>query len=373
MAGYIMTFSDYESMETCITTGVYSTRMSEPKKGFWNTAIEGTFADYLSMKQGDSIFFFQDRRIYGIGKIINVAFDCKYLNYVDSDIPEKVSQRDYRKKHPLMLDGTSENKCLCMFEPSPYFFKHGIDMDEALNSESHRFRALRTMWKVSFIKIDDDEEQALLDIILKRNEKNLQNGADSFDFSSNVHEEMQSRIEQAHRLSAYNILAKAQTDSGRIKHEMAIEASLCEILGKDGNTPFGKWDYVSHQVAASPFKPIDYMDKMDIFGYRYITGYKTISKYLVIEIKRGDAEDLVIDQVMKYVDWINQEYSHGDYSMIEAYVVAAAFPESVKKMKKEKCIRNYTKGYRPSEACVWKSVKLVRYEYVNGHINFTNE
>ena len=41
----------------------------------------------------------------------------------------------------------------------------------------------------------------------------------------------------------------------------------------------------------------------------------------------------VIDQVMKYVDWINQEYAYGDYSMIEAYVVAADFSESVVKKK----------------------------------------
>lgn len=32
---------------------------------------------------------------------------------------------------------------------------------------------------------------------------------------------------------------------------------------EDNGTPFGTWDYVSHQVAASPFKPIDYMDKND--------------------------------------------------------------------------------------------------------------
>lgn len=43
------------------------------------------------------------------------------------------------------------------------------------------------------------------------------------------------------------------------------------------------------------------------------------------------ANDDVIDQIMKYVDWINQEYAHGDYSMIEAYVVAADFPDSVVK------------------------------------------
>ena len=46
-------------------------------------------------------------------------------------------------------------------------------------------------------------------------------------------------------------------DEDKIKHEMAIEAALCDVLGKEDNgTPFGTWDYVSHQVAAAPFKPI---------------------------------------------------------------------------------------------------------------------
>ena len=39
---------------------------------------------------------------------------------------------------------------------------------------------------------------------------------------------------------------------------------------------------------------------MDIFGYRYIKGYDTISKYMVIEIKKDAAQRDVIDQIMKY-------------------------------------------------------------------------
>lgn len=28
---------------------------------------------------------------------------------------------------------------------------------------------------------------------------------------------------------------------------------------------------------------------------------------------------------MKYVDWVNREYSYGDYNMIEAFIVAKDF------------------------------------------------
>ena len=62
-------------------------------------------------------------------------------------------------------------------------------------------------------------------------------------------------------------------DGGHIRHEMAIEAGLLGQLAEDDEATrkvFGRWDYLSHQVIASPFKPIDYMDKMDVFGYSYV-------------------------------------------------------------------------------------------------------
>ncbi len=370
MAGYIMTISDIDSLKYCVENGVYSTILSETKNNNWNTAQEGTFADYFSMKEGDSIYFFIKRKIYGIGKLINITADCKFLNYLDADIPRNYTDKEYEKKKPLLSAGTFQNRCFCTFKPDPYFFLNGIDMDDALSSNPSKFRMLRAMWKVSFIKIDDEENQALQDIILKRNEECLKTEKYIFSFSSKQQDSIVKKMSHDYRLTAYSLLMSA-SDKNKIRHEMAIEAALCDMLSRDKDSIFGKWDYISHQVIASPFKAIDYMDKMDIFGYRYIQGFKTISKYLVIEIKRDDADEAVIEQIMKYVDWINNEYAHGDYSMIESYVVAAGFPDSVVEKKEKECIRNFTKGYRPTKACTWNGCKLVQYKYDGEHLSFT--
>ena len=357
-----MTIDDYDSLKECVITGTYSTVFGTIKHNVWNTPQEGTFADYFSMKKGDSIYFFHKRKIYGIGQIIDVDFDCKFLNYKEADIPKNYTKQEYKDREPLLKNAVSRNRCFCTFKPSPYFFMNSIDMDDALSSNPDKFRILRTMWKVSFIKIDEEEDKALRDIILKRNEQYIKNGQNTFPYKDKYIKEISLKLNAAYRLNSYRILLESKNGK-RIKHEMAIEAALCDILGKDNDTIFGKWDYISHQVTASPFKPIDYMDKMDIFGYKYIDDYDTISKYLVIEIKKDDARDEVIDQSMKYVDWINQEYAHGDYSMIEAYVVAADFPSSVIEKRDNDCVRNFTKGYRPTNACTWSNCKLVKYEY----------
>src|SRR5260370_10494615 len=66
----------------------------------------------------------------------------------------------------------------------------------------------------------------------------------------------------------------------------------------------------------------DYMDKMDLFGYSYVPGFKpTKSRFLVCEIKRDAAHLEDIDQLMKYVDWVRDEYCYGDYAMIRAFLV----------------------------------------------------
>ncbi len=288
---------------------------------------------------------------------------------MDADIPQNYTEKEYEKRKPLLSGGTYQNRCFCAFKPDSYFFLNGIDMDDALSSNPSKFRMLRAMWKVSFIKIDDEENQALQDIILKRNEECLETGGETFSSSSEPQDSIVKKMGQEYRLTAYSLLMSASNKT-RIRHEMAIEAALCDMLSRDDDSIFGKWDYISHQVIASPFKAIDYMDKMDIFGYRYIQGFKTISKYIVIEIKRDDADEAVIEQIMKYVDWINNEYAHGDYSMIEAYVVAAGFPDGVVKKKENECIRNFTKGYRPTKACTWNECKLIQYKYDGESLNF---
>ena len=67
-------------------------------------------------------------------------------------------------------------------------------MDDALSSNPSAFKMLRAMWKVSFIKIDDVENKALIDIILKRNEERLETRQGVFDFSPEVHEDIFNRM-----------------------------------------------------------------------------------------------------------------------------------------------------------------------------------
>src|SRR5205814_1587442 len=108
-------------------------------------------------------------------------------------------------------------------------------------------------------------------------------------------------------------------DGDRVRHEMAIEAGLMHQLSVEDNGTcevFGKWDYLSHQVVASPFKPVDYMDKMDLFGYAYVPEFKpTKSRFLVGEIKKDVARLEDVDQLLKYVDWVRDEYCNGDCAM----------------------------------------------------------
>ena len=127
---------------------------------------------------------------------------------------------------------------------------------------------------------------------------------------------------------------------------------------------FGTWDYLSHQVAASPFKPIDYMDKMDLFGYAYLTGFRpTKSRFLVAEIKKDNVTSQDVEQVMKYVDWVKDAYCHGDYEMIHAFLIAHEFDSGTVKHAEDVGVRKYAVGMRPTQSLEWRNLKLVRYSF----------
>lgn len=305
MAGYIMTMSEYELIEDCIDKGIYSTFMELKKEGVWRIHHEGTFADFLSMKEGDNIYFFCERKIYGIGKLISINnVDSKFLNYPTAFEPNNSKYLDI--KNEMLLNENEENisnRIVCFFKPSPFFFIEGIDMDDALASNPEKFKMLRALWKLSFIKVDDEENKALLDIIIKRNEKNL-NPTENSIFKTNFkqfHIDVSSKLNNKYYVDSKKLISLCRNVDS-INHEMAIEAYIVEYLSKYKDSIFGEWDYISHQVIASPFKAIDYMDKMDVYGYKYIKDYNVISKYLVIEIKKDKANIEVVDQTMKYVD-----------------------------------------------------------------------
>ena len=371
MAGYLITLNDENSLAEIVKNGIYSTIMNSPRYSTWGISHEGTFADYLSMKAGDLIFFFVKRKIYGCGKLTNIGADCKYLNYTEAGSPKGDQSSNYSETR-ILQSGDSRNRCFCTFEPSPAFFKNGIDMDAILQNKDNPFRSVRTIWKVSFIKMDDDESLALFRILMKANENVISDKSAHLPFDKAFHSRLSRLALYQYKMHRQFLITNCKEERNNLlKHEMALEAALCEILTTENREPFGKWDYISHQVAASPFKPIDYMDKMDIFGYRYIPGYDVKSRYLIAELKKDVATVDIIEQIMKYVDWVSNEYANKDYSMIEAYIIAADFEDDVKKLVKEYCVRNFTKGYRPTEFCVWNDLKMVKYEITDGDIVFS--
>lgn len=389
MAGYIMNLNNSDALINCFKTGSYSTKVSLPTEysksknrtfsHYWSNPQEGTLADYSTMKPGDNIYFFIDRKIYGIGILKDINNECVFNNFLHSSAPVIINHSTITSQ--CLFDfgkDTPHHRWICLFEPSPFFFTKGIDMDDVLASNPTKFKMLRAFWKLSFLKIDDDENKALKDVILKNNQDTLTNPNKSncFAFSPKTHLSIINKLSTNNYILNINEMLKACSNKNTIEHEMAIEAGTLYQLSRNiSNTVeiFGSWDYLSHQVIASPFKPIDYMDKMDIFGYRYIPNYPgTISKYLVIEIKKGAAKVEDINQILKYVDWINQEYSFGDYSMIEAFLVANTINSSVVHARNTYALRNYIIGRRPVRQSKWTNLKLIEYSFnqITGEIDY---
>lgn len=371
MAGYIFNLTKGKNEEetlrnigNIIFNGVYSTIMNIPEKQ-WKTAHEGTFGDYITMQAGDNVYFFTDRKIYGIGKLINIKGDCKFLNFPNADKPDSYISDKFHDGIILnALDTRLQNRMLCVFQGAPFFFKHGVDMDDVLSSNPEKFKMLRAFERLSFIKIDDEENQALIDVILKNNEQNLSTKSHIFETNGEMHRRIESLIDQKYEVNADKILSLC-ADNTLIKHEMALEAGILDSIINQKTNTFGHWDFLTHQITASPFKPIIYMDKMDVFGYRYIPGFNTISKYLVIEVKKGKVGSEAINQVMKYVDWINQEYSHNDYHMIEAFIVAYDYSDDVLEYKEHHAKRNFVKGGRNATSQLWDNLTLIKYKFDN--------
>ena len=380
MAGYIFSLDSPDSLRRYATNGVYATKLSAPTTA-WLGHHEGTFADYASMKAGDNVYFFIQRKIYGVGRLVNVGPDCKYFNFPDASLPQSFAYTSVRPEILWDESAASANqRCVCFFDPDPQFFASGVDMDDVLSSNPNSFKMLRVFWKLSFIKFDDEENQSFRDILLKRNQDVLAGSptdAGVFEFQPS-RQQIIDRLSPQHEFDrgVTNILA-ACADGDRLRHEMAIEAGLIHQLSvRDEHTRaiFGEWDYLSHQVVASPFKPVDYMDKMDLFGYAYVPEFRpTRSRFLVCEIKRDLARPEDIDQLMKYVDWVKDEYSHGDYSMIRAFFVAHDFAEGVAEHKRLVGVRKYTVGVRPARSLEWDAVQLLRYAFnaSSNRIEFT--
>ena len=377
MAGYVFSIgadNDIHAQKVvikCVEDGVFSTFMATPKSRFASGPYEGAFTDYLSMKEGDNVYFFCKRKYYGVGEIINVGDDCKYSNYPDSIVPVWPKYSDIKDK--VLYDHNNESgnyKWLCTFKASPAFFIDGIDADDILRYKPETFKMLRAFWKISFIKLGEEENRSLKEIILLRHQEELKTGTGIVRTKASLHD----RIRTKH-LEEYLIRLQPYLDTccegEKITHEMALEAATVDTLVKGSSEVLGKWDYVSHQVIASPFKPVDYMDKIDVFAYNFLPDSKVPCKYLVAELKRDAANVDTVDQVMKYIDWVCNEYTYGDYGAIVAFIIAYSFGDDVIEHVKMNIKRYYSYGIRPTRNRIWNNIKLVEYRYIDGEVKYT--
>lgn len=341
MAGFIFSIYKEENIEgvkKCIRQGLYASKVPNDKLSVQENESSGNkskqvmaavLADYCSMQAGDNVYFLSDRRIYGVGKLVNVGIDCKYKNFLDAnnfERKEKVVEAD----QPLMQLGP-EYRWLCLFEPDQQFFAEGVDMDEVLSYRPSAFRMLRAFQDVTFIKIDDEENRALKECIYLKNRDKQK----YFEYSTSEHERiLRFDLEKYLINPEETIIKEFNYEKNEINTEMLLEAWMIDFISKNGFEG-EKYDYVTHQVIASPFKPLAYIDKMDIFAYRYLEDFpdteKPIEKYMVIELKKGKATKDFPLQLMRYVDWISREYAAGDYSLIKAVGIAKGYPKGMQK------------------------------------------
>jgi hypothetical protein len=106
------------------------------------------------------------------------------------------------------------------------------------------------------------------------------------------------------------------------------------------------------------------MDKIDLFGAKYLPGFApSLSRLLVAELKRGPGTVQWVEQTMKYVDWVRDEYAHQDYSLIKAFLVTHSFSQEVIHYCQEAAERRFTVGRRPPESHEWRDLTLVEYRF----------
>lgn len=364
MAGYIFNVGKDGNIKEMFESGYYSTFINSLSP----TPFEGTFADYVSMNVGDNVYFFKERKLYGIGKMVNVGKDCKYNNYIGASKLKNFSYKEIQES--LIVDfGSLQEKYrwICFFEEGPVFMEKGLDMDEILQYKPDSFKGLRTNWKRTFIKIDDEENKALKELFYLR----VYNQSANYKLKNDLNF-YKDKITEKHLLDSKDLIENSVTGL-KLAHEMAVEATTIAKIKLAEKNIFGKWDYITHQMCASPFKPVDYMDKMDIFAYKFteIDNEKVISKYMVIEIKKDSANKDTIAQVTNYVDWICTNYAYGDYSLIEAYILAYDFNKDVLLAEsKEMYERTYNLGSHPIQVKKWSNLKFIKYKIVDGDIEY---
>ncbi len=369
--------------------GVYGTRFRKITDMPWGESQERTISDYALIEEGDLVFFFRDRNIYGIGLVISfdtpkgkqVVFD----NYPQAILPDASSYRseDYLWKEQFDEELWSEQerkdyeiRFVFFFDPCPAFFKDGLDMDFVLQSDVKNVaNQIRAFEDRSFIRLEDEETSLLVELFTRRRSESRSN----FNFRGSEHEKV-SRIVTNNASYGFNPdpLISRFAERGLLRRESIMQVAFAYGIAhqiEPFSRIFDNWDFSANQFPVSPFKPTKYRDFADIFGYtrKQLNGRlpDVVDSFNIVELKReklvGQTESSFteacgyIDQTMKYVDWVANYRAGGDYMLIKAFLVSGGFSDRIIEYAKKNRIRDFVIPRRPYEAMRWEALSLIQY------------
>lgn len=407
-----------EEIKKIFDEGCFGTRNNSPKNR------NKIFCDYLSMKPGDNIYFFCHRKLYGIGTLIidknrfskeNSFDDCMFWASEDKK-NEFISESQKQNNNNTQIsknvaDAMVHIKFTFQYDSDFYNSEDKepvrADMDDVLKYKPSSFRNLRFFSNLSFIKIDDEENQALKEFFYL-NREIQKHVAKNIDIQRKIPEE-ELKPQQNKKQGLLKIIAKDiytyNNNTTELPQEMILEAHVIEALKKGKNeltTILGEWDYISHQVVASPFKPAEYSEHMDIFCIKYLKspGMQHVPcGFLILELKKGELSvnrkkkeypkggevEETLNQLMKYVDWVCNEYAHGDYRLIKSAIIANSYRLEKKGKKGEQkenpifqlekmVTRHSLTETHPISHESWSDVSLISYSYrSNGKMEYKKE
>jgi hypothetical protein len=317
----------------------------------WSGPMLATMADYATIRAGDLIFFFANRLIYGIGRALdpyaNTALASgrgAFQNYPDSTRPSPATPTPN-----LAVLGPGEDaewmrvRVVVPFTAAPLFFSEGIDMDEVLSSAGAEVAWGLRFWEgFSFRALGEAETDLLVQVFLRRfaNVPTAPAGV-----AGQTVAQIAGRFDPTLHLPL-SIGDMVFADSALylngdvFRNEEALHGLLVEALdplpGRAGSLASGDRLDVFHEVPASPPKPPQWADAIDVMGTSRYPGMPSRAvHYVLIEAKKdsvtGSANyhDQRMSQLMKYVDFLARNYCGGNYAAITAYLVAHEYSTGI--------------------------------------------
>ena len=265
-------------------------------------------------------------------------------------------------------------------------------MDEVLSSPSaHFFWGLRFWSGFSFRQLGEEETRALVEIFLRRFHKETEYLNPKLSEENHM-----KKIKNNFRgtFSAKKLVAgnsdEYLLDNGMFKKENWLHALVIEYLKENDS----KWNVllcdpcrknVFREVPASPPKPPIWADSIDVLTTSHHPKRKEVTThYTVMEVKKDEVVantarqfNEVVTQIMKYVEFLAENYTEGNYGAISAFYIAKNFSEQFLKfyeeslnirLKEESKVTPIVRLYvldpheeRPVK--MWDALKLLEYSW----------